>query len=350
MANKRMRLPNGFGQISKINNARLRNPYRVMVTVGKTEEGRPICKILKPQGYFRTYNEAYGALMHYNKRPYELDSATLQDVYARWSEKYKTTVNPSRFRSISASWKRAAPIHNMLIRDVRPKHIRSLLDGLEETESANIQSLLKQTLNMVFDYAVEHELAERNPARECKPVKGLATALEKETTPHIAFTSDELNVLWAHPDDPCVRAILIQCYGGWRPDEFLSLRPEDINHENLSFIGGSKTESGRNRVVPIHSRIQKMVADAFAEYDYRMFNGGYRRYLTVFHQTMDAYGLNKKHRPHDARKTFVTLAKQHGVDEYAIKRIIGHRISDLTERVYTERNYAWLKAEIEKIK
>ena len=143
---------------------------------------------------------------------------------------------------------------------------------------------------------------------------------------------------------------MIQCYSGWRPDEFLSLRPENINHEDLSFVGGSKTDSGRNRVVPIHPRIQKLVADAFTEYDYRMFSGEYRHYLTVFHRTMDVYDLNKNHRPHDARKTFVTLAKHYKVDEYAIKRIVGHRISDLTERVYTERDYTWLKAEIEKIK
>lgn len=350
MTTKRMRLPNGFGQISKINNARLRNPYRVMITVGKTDEGRPICKILKPQGYFRTYNEAYGALMQYNKRPYELDGTTLQDAYTLWSDKYKMAVNPSRFRSISASWKRAAPIHSMLIRDIRPKHIRRLLDDLEGKETANIQSLLKQTLNMVFDYAVEHGLTDQNSARECKPVRGLAATLEKETTSHIAFNADELNVLWAHAKDPCIRAILIQCYSGWRPDEFLSLRPENINRENLSFTGGSKTECGRNRVVPIHSKIQSLVNDAFNDYDYRMFSGEYRHYLAVFHRTMGVYGLNTDHRPHDARKTFVTLAKQYNVNEYAIKRIVGHRISDLTERVYTERDYAWLKAEIEKIK
>lgn len=55
--NKRMRLSNGFGKISKLS-GRLRKPYRSMITVGFTEEVRPICKILKPVGYFETYNEA----------------------------------------------------------------------------------------------------------------------------------------------------------------------------------------------------------------------------------------------------------------------------------------------------
>ena len=40
-----------------------------MVTVGKTSTGRPICKPLKPESYFPTYNDAYAALVEYNKDP-----------------------------------------------------------------------------------------------------------------------------------------------------------------------------------------------------------------------------------------------------------------------------------------
>lgn len=44
------------------------------------------------------------------------------------------------------------------------------------------------------------------------------------------------------------------------------------------------------------------------------------------------------------------MAKKYNVDEYAIKYIVGHSISDITEKVYTERKSDWLKSEIEKIK
>ena len=60
--------------------------------------------------------------------------------------------------------------------------------------------------------------------------------------------------------------------------------------------------------------------------------------------------LNPEHRPHDPRKHFTTLAKKYKVDEYAIKYIIGHAISDLTEKTYTEREVSWLIEEIQKIK
>lgn len=44
------------------------------------------------------------------------------------------------------------------------------------------------------------------------------------------------------------------------------------------------------------------------------------------------------------------MAKKSNVDEYAIKYIVGHHISDITEKVYTQRSHEWLKNEIEKIK
>jgi hypothetical protein len=44
------------------------------------------------------------------------------------------------------------------------------------------------------------------------------------------------------------------------------------------------------------------------------------------------------------------LAKEARVDEYAIKYMVGHKISDITESVYTSRSLEWFLQEIEKIK
>lgn len=60
--------------------------------------------------------------------------------------------------------------------------------------------------------------------------------------------------------------------------------------------------------------------------------------------------MNREHKPHDGRKTFVTMAKKAKMDEYAIKYIVGHAINDITESVYTERQNEWLMEEIKKIK
>ena len=52
--------------------------------------------------------------------------------------------------------------------------------------------------------------------------------------------------------------------------------------------------------------------------------------------------LNPEHRAHDGRIQFATMAKAADVNEYAIKRIMGHKIDDLTEKTYTKRKREWL--------
>ena len=60
--------------------------------------------------------------------------------------------------------------------------------------------------------------------------------------------------------------------------------------------------------------------------------------------------MNPEHRPHDPRTTFVKMGKKAGMDEYALKEMVGHSIQDITESTYTVRDLEWLREDIEKIK
>lgn len=60
--------------------------------------------------------------------------------------------------------------------------------------------------------------------------------------------------------------------------------------------------------------------------------------------------LNPEHRPHDPQMTFITAAKKAGIADTAIKKMAGHKIQDITESVYTNRDVEWLRNDIEKIK
>lgn len=90
-ARSHKRLPNGFGQITKISGRNLRNPYRVMVTVRKDDDGRPICKLLQPKAYFQSYNDAYVALVEYNRDPYDIEtSITMDELFKMWISEHNT--------------------------------------------------------------------------------------------------------------------------------------------------------------------------------------------------------------------------------------------------------------------
>ena len=373
-SNKRRRLPNGFGQISEIKNRNLRNPFRAMVTVGKDSKGRPICKPLKPDSYFPTYNDAYAALVEYNKNPYDLEpSITARELYDKWTDEYFMTLSDGG-RAVNAAWVYCTSVHDMRVMDIRARHIKGCMEegiatvrGKEQRPSASMKNKIKTLFNLMLDYALEYEIVDRNYSRSFnlseETIKEIVT-VKKE---HIAFTDDEINLLWTHVDyKNCVDIILIQCYSGWRPQELGLLRLDDVDLKNGTFKGGMKTDSGENRVVPIHSRIRPLVERKYNEAKQLGSNFlvnhvdpssrrkntelTYNRYQKVFCRIRDELKLNSEHRPHDGRTHFVTSAKKYGVDEYAIKYMVGHKISDITEKVYTKREFDWLKEEMEKIK
>ena len=62
---------------------------------------------------------------------------------------------------------------------------------------------------------------------------------------------------------------------------------------------------------------------------------------------MQKYSMN--HTLHDTRHTFATLGKECGMKPSAVKKIMGHKLKDLTDDVYTHESIEYLKNEIEKI-
>ena len=85
-----------------------------MITVGFNPEGKPICKILKPQGYFKTYNDAYMALMNHHQNPYDQSKdKTLEEVYNEWMSIRSKTASQGLIEQYQQGWKRLSNLHNM---------------------------------------------------------------------------------------------------------------------------------------------------------------------------------------------------------------------------------------------
>ncbi len=369
---KRRRLPNGFGQISEIKGRNLRKPFRAMVTVGKDENGRPICKPLKPESYFATYNDAYQALVEYNKNPYDLNPAiTVEELYKQWLPEYEKTVSDTK--PMENAWAYCSEVYRMRVMDIRARHVKGCMEegvaivkGKEQRPNATMKNKIKTLFNQMLDYALEYELVDRNYSRTFKLTGETIKEIQTVKKEHIPFTDDEIERLWSSLGDvPGIDILLIQCYSGWRPQELGLLEIKNIDLADWTFKGGIKTDAGTDRTVPVHSRIRPLVEAKYKEavehdspYLLNWIVPGmrkksikltYPRYQQAFERIVGALKLNPKHRPHDGRTHFVTTAKRYGVDEYAIKYMVGHKISDITEKIYTKRKFEWLKQEIEKI-
>lgn len=371
--NRRRKLPNGFGQITEIKNRNLQKPFRAMVTIGKDKVGKPICKPLKPNAYFKTYNEAYSALMEYNKDPYYFNQdITMNELFLQWIDYKYRGIDKNKIRWITSSWKYCSSVYDLKAAEIRPRHIKFCIDngvvidksGNTKHSSPHIKRLIKVIFGMIFDYALEYELVSHNYAKDFKLDNKFKKEIEDNLKEHISFTDEEINTLWANLYSvDYVDMILIQCYSGWRPKELIELEIQKIDLENGFFKGGMKTKAGINRLVPIHPKIRALVEQRYNEAikinSDRLFNieksGNYKAFTydhlrKIFSNICSSLNLNPEHRPHDCRKHFITMAKKYNVDEYAIKYIVGHTITDITEKVYTDRTAEWLKTEIEKIK
>lgn len=375
-SSKRKRLPNGFGQISRIKGRNLRKPFRAMVTTGKDSQGKPIIKPLKPESYFATYNEAYQALLEYNRNPYDLDDKlTVKELYERWTEEYFKTLNAeSSIRTIQNAWLYCSSVYDMRAMDLRARHIKGVMEngtaeikGEIKQASANMKARIKSLFNLMLDYALEYEIVDKNYARTFDISDDVIKEREESKRGHIPFTQDEIDKLWENIDRfEWVDVILFQCYSGWRPQELGLLELRNVDLENWTITGGMKTDAGKDRIAPVHTKVRHIVKKHYDKAislgsDY-LFNCTdtkthrsslkltYDKYRQRHNNVRDALGLNPEHRAHDGRMHFVTQAKKWKVDEYAIKYIVGHEINDVTERVYTKRDIEWLHEEIEKIK
>lgn len=340
---------NGQGSVYKLSGNR-RNPWIAIVTTGWIIVDGKAKQIRKPIGYFSSQAKAESELLKYLDDPYDLSekSLTFSDVYEKWSKEYFDTLsNPSSARSYIAAYKHSEPLHKFEMKSIKVMHLEQTIASAKVGDSTKAR--MKSLYNLMYKYAMKHEIVSTDYAQLCNGIKVGINA------PKIPFTDEEIETLWNRRNESYILDMaLIQIYSGWRPQELILLRTDDVDLENMTMVGGMKTEAGKNRIVPIHSCITHIIKkfyDPSEEFLFKCEDGTkmtYDKYNHRFHKAMNLINMN--HKPHECRHTFITLAKKHNVNEYILKKIVGHTIKDITEGIYTHRDIAEYKREIEKIK
>ena len=352
-----MKLPNGYGGVVKLTGKR-RNPYCARKTMGwKTTEDGKIKQLIVCIGYYPTREKALQALAAYNENPFDIrtNSITFSEVYERWSAEHFEEIVPSAVRTWKSAYNYCKPLYNMRFKDIRVEHLEGTIKNAKIESKfgngENTKARMKSLFNLMYKWALKHEIADKDYAQLCNSVKKPERTIER-----IPFTNEEIDLLWENINFPFVDMILINIYSGWRPQELAILKTADVDLEKEIIKGGLKTDAGKNRIVPIHSLIIDLIKNRYNPENEFLFNDEngqqgtsmtYDKYRGRFNKIMKK--LNMKHKPHDARHTFITKGKKYNMNEYVLKLIVGHAISDVTEKVYTHRTLQELKEEIEKI-
>lgn len=370
---RKTRRANKSGTVYPLSGKR-RNPWVAAVTVGweLNEKTGKAKQIQRPIGYFPTEGKAILALNNYIENPYDLDkeTTTIEQLYERWSKTYfEELTDESSVRTVQAAWQYVTPtfrIRNAV--KMTPQGIKDFINndaqrvddkGNTIKASDHTKSRMKSMFNLMYDYAVLANLVQYNIARQFV-LKGIQNKIEKKRKDKVPISAEHEIELWNDLDFGYTRMVLINIYSGWRPEELLELCKDDINLDEMTMTGGMKTDAGFNRVVPIHPKIADLVryyyeksAGSLLFYDYngvRPTTLTYDKYRGRFKKILSRHGWNDLYSPSCPRHTFSTKAKKAHMDELARKKIMGHEITDITDKHYTHLDMVkFLTEEIAKI-
>ena len=331
-----MRLPNGYGSVVKLSGNR-RKPFMVRVTKGWTDDGK---QQFQPLGYFEKRTEAMAFLADYNKAPFNLDFAkiTFSEVFERWSKdafvKMKPQVQSLHKSAYNAHCK---ALYDVPYRQIRKHDFQAVIDNCERGYSVkcSIRNLFKHLDEWAYDRDIIVKMYSAN----------LDVGEPTEKKERDIFTDEEVQKLFTMVGDPFVDETLVQLYTGFRISEVLCLTPDNIDQEQKLIKAGGKTAAGRNRIVPIHPDIQPII-DAHMKTGCKLFpcDMNQSSHLHVRKMAMEQYGIY--HNSHDCRHTFRSKLDSAGANKVSIDLLMGHKSSDVGERVYTHKTIEELRATI----
>ena len=334
-----MRLPNGYGNVSKLPGNR-RNPWRARKTVGweLDEEKGTLVQKYHTVGYFPTQSKALQALALYNENPYDLKSTiTFSELYDKWSAEKFSTVSKSNENGYRASYAVCSSLYDLQFASIKKSH----LQGVVDTCGKNYPTLrkLKVLFNQLFKYALENDICQKDYSE----FVDISKHKEKgKAEKHKPFSTKEVVQLWDNIErNEYVKVVLMLIYSGLRISELLDLKKENVHIDELYFdIVESKTEAGI-RKVPIADKVKPYYEDwlkAKGEYLISTPEGKhftYDNYMNSYWRPL-MEELQMNHLPHDTRHTTVSLLAKANVNPTVIKRIVGHSgAMNLTEKVYT---------------
>lgn len=334
-----MRNPNGYGTVAKLSGNR-RRPFIVKKVIGWNDKGHPIYEII---GYTETREAGNMLLAEYNRDPWDVDRAkiTVKELFELWKEKKAPKLGESNRSSLCSAFKHCSALWEKPYKQIRSYQMQETIDGCGKGYST--QAAIKNLWGHLDRFALEMDIINR-----C--FSDLLTSDPIPPTSRLPFSKDEVKKVWAHQEQPWVDTVLILIYSGWRISELLNLKPEDIDLQAGTMKGGTKTKAGKNRLVPIHSKIRPLVEARLAESGPRLisYNGracSQTQYRIFWADIMKALGMN--HTPHECRHTFESQLDSAGANRKCIDLLMGHVSKDTGNRVYNHKTLDELKAAVE---
>ena len=328
------RNPNNYGCVTKLKGNRSR-PWVVKVTVYDEEgHGRQV-----PIDYAETEEQGNIILAQYNDNPWNIDrnKVTLVELYKRWEKIKLPKLGKSSQSSLKSAFKHCQKYYGMKYRSIRAYQMQDCIDNCGKGYST--QGAIKTLWGHLDNFAFECDIIN-------KMYSQLVSAPPIPETTRTPFTPEQIEQLWKIKDDPWVNTVLIYLYTGFRLNELLGMKTEQVNTEDWYFQGGIKSASGKSRIVPVHERIKPLVKELVDQGNLYLFSYQGKKfsqptYYECWKEVMGKIGADKT--PHEARHTFETNLDNAKGNRKCIDMLMGHKSKDVGNRVYNHKTLEQLR-------
>lgn len=344
-----MKNANGYGSVFKLSGNR-RKPWAVRVTTGCDDEGKQIRKYL---GYYTTRTKANEALVEFNKSGVDIQNYNIKfsDVFEGWSKTKFKTISTSNVNMYNVAYKYSEELHDKDFKDIRTGDLEKQIYNCPA--GIGTKKKMKTLYNQLYAYVGKNTLAD---VKDFAKYVEMPKAKESDEPVKVPFSDEEIAKLWLYEGKiDHVDTILILIYTGWRIGELLNIKKEHVNLEYGYFVGGSKTEAGKNRIIPIHHKIRPLVEKRYYSCTEYLIENSFKKQMKYSNFRREKWDrimrdLDMDHLPHETKHTTATLLDRFSANKLAIKKILGHSASNVTEKVYIHKDLELLREAIETIK
>lgn len=301
-------------------------------------------------GCYETRHEAEQALNAIvDVRVTETLNLTFRQVYEKWKPEHERSITQKGMEGYISAYKHCTELYDRIFRKLRTSDFQAVVLEMESKglSSASCNKVV-QLFGQLSKWAIREEIMHTNYAPFVSIVK--TDKNEKKT-----FTKEQISSIWAATSEAKDIALLLLATG-CRPNELFAATLDNCHADY--FISGSKTEAGKNRVIPVSElgkQSYKKLMDAAKLSGGTFLVDGYsgnHTYPNFAKRDWKDLMVECKitgMTPYSCRHTFTTMAVQSGVKPEILQKILGHADYSTTIGVYTHLDMSDILAESKKV-
>lgn len=313
------------------------------------------------KGGFRRREDALAYCRELTAEMPEQKNKTLKEVYEAWQPWYSPRVDKDTFGCYRAAFAHFKQLHDNIIRFISAGDLQKCMDDCQCGHRTHQN--MKCTAGLLWAYALDHNLVDKDVTDNLYIGKGASVQREPLTDIEVEKIRQQIG------KDKYAAYVYALCYLGFRPGEMLEIKKDQVHEEGkqLFIVGGKKTDAGRDRIVPVHKKIQKIIRSQMelegTDYLFPMHvcnrKGELKGYKVMtdnyfnkyaFRPLADRLGIPANKVPYSARHTFSDKLKNADGTDKTKAALIGHSDYKFTQKRYQSTDLDELKATMASIK